>query len=89
MALGAEPGAVLRMILREGLVMTLSGTALGFLLALGIGRVFGSMLYQVSPADPVAFTLAPLALPPPPLLACYLPALRATKVNPLVALRTE
>jgi len=89
MALGAEPGAVLYMILREGLVMILSGTALGLLLALGIGRIFGSMLYQVSPVDPVAFTLAPLVLTAAALLACYLPARRATKVDPMVALRTE
>jgi predicted permease len=89
MALGAEPGAVLRMLLREGLVMTLSGTALGFLLALGIGRFFGRMLYQVSPVDPVAFTLAPLALTAAALLACWLPARRATKVDPIIALRSE
>jgi ABC-type antimicrobial peptide transport system permease subunit len=89
LALGAEPGAVLRMILREGLIMTLSGTALGFLLALGIGRIFGSMLYQVSPVDPVAFTLAPLVLAVAALLACYLPARRATKIDPLIALRAE
>ena len=89
LALGAEPGAVLRMILREGLVMTASGTALGFLLAVGLGRVFGSMLYQVSPTDPVAFTVAPLVLAGAALLACWLPARRATKVNPIVALRTE
>jgi ABC-type antimicrobial peptide transport system permease subunit len=89
LALGAEPGAVLRMILREGLIMTLSGTVLGFLLALGIGRLCGSMLYQVSPVDPVAFTLAPLVLAAAALLACYLPARRATKVDPLIALRAE
>jgi predicted permease len=89
LALGAEPGAVLSMILREGLVMTLVGTALGLLLALGIGRAFASMLYQVSPVDPVAFALAPLALTAAALLACYLPARRATKVDPLIALRAE
>jgi predicted permease len=89
MALGAEPGAVLRMIVREGLIMTLSGTALGFLLALGIGRVFGSLLYQVSPVDPVAFTLAPCVLIATALLACWLPARRASRVNPIVALRAE
>jgi predicted permease len=89
MALGAEPREVLRMILSEGLVMTLSGTALGFLLALGIGRIFSSMLYQVSPVDPVAFTLAPLVLIAAALLACYLPARRATKIDPIIALRAE
>jgi putative ABC transport system permease protein len=88
-ALGAEPGAVLRMILREGLVMTLGGAAPGMLLALGIGRLFRGVLYQVSPADPVAFTLAPVVLVGVALMACWLPARRAAKLDPLVALRNE
>jgi ABC-type antimicrobial peptide transport system permease subunit len=88
-ALGAEPGTVLRMILREGLTMTLGGAALGFLLALGIGRAFSGMLYQVSPLDPVAFTLAAAMLVATALLACWLPARRAAKVDPIVALRNE
>jgi predicted permease len=88
-ALGAEPGAVLRMILREGLLMTLGGAALGLLLALGIGRAFSGVLYQVSPVDPVAFTLAPAMLVATALLACWLPARRAAKVDPIVALRNE
>ena len=88
-ALGAEPGTVLRMMLREGLLMTLGGAALGFLLALGIGRVFSRMLYQVSPVDPVAFSLAPVMLVATALLACWLPARRAAKVDPMVALRAE
>ena len=88
-ALGAEPGTVLRMILREGLLMTLGGVVLGFLLALGIGRVFRGMLYQVSPVDPVALTLAPAVLVATALFACWLPARRAAKVDPIVALRNE
>ncbi len=88
-ALGAESGAVLRMILREGLLMTLGGVGLGFLLALGIGRMFSGMLYQVSPVDPVAFALAPAMLIATALLACWLPARRAAKVDPMVALRNE
>jgi predicted permease len=88
-ALGAEPGEVLRMILREGLVMTLGGAALGFLLALGIGRAFSGMLYQVSPVDPVALTLAPAMLVATALVACWFPARRAAKVAPVVALRFE
>jgi ABC-type antimicrobial peptide transport system permease subunit len=89
MALGAKPGEVVRMILREGLVMTLSGVVLGFLLALGIGRAFSRMLYQVSPVDPVAFTLAPSVLLAAALLACWLPARRAASIEPMQALRAE
>ena len=89
MALGAEPGAVQGMILREGLVMTLTGGALGLLLAFGLGRLCAGMLYEVSPMDPLAFTLAPAALFVTAMLACWLPARRATKVSPQVALRAE
>jgi len=89
MALGARPATVLLMILREGLLMTLGGAALGFLLALGLGRVFSGVLYQVSPVDPVALTLAPATLIATALLASYLPARRAARLDPLVALRYE
>jgi len=88
-ALGARRGAVLRMILREGLVMTLAGAAPGMLLAFGIGRLFGGALYQVSPTDPVVFTLAPAVLVVCALLASWLPARRAAGLDPLVALRGE
>jgi predicted permease len=89
MALGAEPGAVQRMILREGLVMTLTGAALGLLLAFGLGLLCASMLYEVSPMDPLAFTLAPAVLFVTAMVACWLPARKATRVNPLTALRSE
>jgi predicted permease len=88
-ALGARPAAVLRMILREGLVMTVGGVVPGMLLAFGIGRLFRGVLYQISPTDPVAFTLAPGVLVATVLLACWLPARRAAKVDPIVALRNE
>jgi predicted permease len=87
MALGARRGEVLRMILREGLIMTSAGAALGLLLALGIGRAMRNMLYQVGPADPAAFTLATAALVATALLACWLPARRAADVQPMTALR--
>ncbi len=89
MALGAEPGAVQRMILREGLVMTLSGAAFGLLLGLGLGQLCRSMLYDVSAVDPVTFIVAPVILVGAAMLACWLPARRATRVNPLTALRSE
>jgi putative ABC transport system permease protein len=88
-ALGARPATVLRMILREGLVMTLSGAAPGMLVAFGIGRLFRGVLYQVSPTDPVVFTLAPIVLVAAALLACWLPARRAARLDPLAALRNE
>lgn len=89
LALGAEPGAVRRMILREGLSMTITGVAVGLLLGLAVGRACASMLYHVGAFDPLAFTLAPAALALAAMIACWLPARRATKVNPMVALRAE
>ncbi|HVO12209.1 MAG TPA: ADOP family duplicated permease [Vicinamibacteria bacterium] len=88
-ALGAETGEVLRMILREGLIMTFGGAVLGLLLALVLARGLGSMLYQVSPVDPVAFSLAPAVLVATAVAACWVPARRAAKVAPMVALRFE
>ncbi|HVZ63313.1 MAG TPA: ABC transporter permease [Lacunisphaera sp.] len=89
MALGAQPGRVQAMILREGLAMILAGVALGLLLALGLGRLCAGLLYEVSPMDPLAFTVAPAVLVFTALLACWVPARKATKVEPLTALRTE
>ncbi|HVT73662.1 MAG TPA: ABC transporter permease [Lacunisphaera sp.] len=89
MALGAQPGRVQAMVLREGLAMTLTGAALGLLLALGLGRICAGLLYEVSPMDPLAFTLAPAVLLATALLACWVPARKATQVEPLTALRTE
>jgi predicted permease len=89
MALGAEPGDVLALVFREGAIMTLTGAAIGALLALAIGQAVSQMLYQVSAVDPWAFTVAPAVLVAAALVACWLPARRATKVSPIVALRTE
>jgi predicted permease len=89
MALGSTPGDVLRLVLKEGLALTAAGLGIGFLLALGIGRVVGSMLYEVNPFDPVVFAAAPALLTLASVAACYLPALRATRVAPIVALRSE
>lgn len=89
MALGAAPADVLWMILREGLVLTLAGLGVGLALATITARLLSSLLYEVSAFDPVIFTIAPLVLAAASLLACYLPARRATKVLPLSALRTE
>ncbi len=89
MALGAEPSAVLWMILREAALMLTSGIVLGLLLALATGKLVSGLLYEVGALDPVAFTVAPLVLAAAAFLACYLPARRATKISPVMALRTE
>jgi predicted permease len=89
MSLGAAPGGIVRMILGEGAVMALGGAAPGFLFALGIGRALGSLLYHVSPADAVTLAVAPTVLIVAALAACYLPARRAARVDPMVALRCE
>ena len=89
MALGAGPSDVLWMVLREGVVLTLAGLALGLLLSVGTAQLLGSLLYEVSTLDPVVFILAPLVLAASMLLASYLPARRATRVVPMVALRHE
>ena len=89
MALGAEPSAVQKMILREGATMIVTGVSLGLLIGLGLGQALASMLYKVSPVDPVTFVVAPVVLAVVAILACYFPARRATRVNPLTALRSE
>jgi ABC-type antimicrobial peptide transport system permease subunit len=89
MALGAAPGAVQAMILREGAAMIVTGVTLGLFLGLSLGQLLATMLYQVSPLDPVTFIAAPVVLGMVALLACYFPARRATRVNPLTALRAE
>jgi predicted permease len=89
MALGAQPGTVLRMIMREGSVMLLSGIVIGLVLAAGTGKILSGMLYEVGALDPVAFTFAPLTLAIAALFATWLPARRATRISPMAALRTE
>jgi len=89
MALGAQPGMVLRMIMREGSIMLLSGVAIGLLLAVATAKILSGILYQVGPLDPIAFTVAPLLLGAAALIATWLPARRATRVDPIQALRTE
>jgi predicted permease len=89
MALGAAAGENLRMILKEGLVLTLVGVAAGIALSLGLGKLLAGMLYEVSGADPVIFSVTPLLLIAVSMVACYLPARRAARVDPMVALRDE
>src|SRR5262249_44902237 len=89
MALGARPGDVLGMVLREGAALSAVGVALGLPLAALLGFALSSLLYDVKPLDPVVFVSAPVFLAIAALAATWLPARRATRITPLTALRTE
>jgi len=89
MALGAGQRDVLRMVLGEGLRMAAVGVTAGFAGAWGLTRFIASLLYGVRPTDPLTFASTPLLLIAVALVACYIPARRATKVDPMVALRYE
>jgi putative ABC transport system permease protein len=89
MALGAHPRDVFSLIMKQGALQTGFAVGVGLLLALAAGRLLTQILYQVSPADPAALIIATVLLSAAALLACYLPARRATKVSPMTALRTE
>jgi putative ABC transport system permease protein len=88
-ALGAGRGAVQRMVIGQGMGLVLIGLAAGLAASLAVGRLVASQLYQVSPVDPWTYTGVPLALAAVALAANWLPARRATRVDPLTALRAE
>jgi putative ABC transport system permease protein len=88
-ALGAGSGEVLRMVVAEGLRLAVVGVALGLVAALVATRVLSSLLYEVETTDPLVFVLVPLFLAGVALLASYLPARRASRVDPMIALRSE
>lgn len=89
LALGARPRDVMLMLLKQGAVQALVGVVAGLMLALGAGQVLSAMLYRVNPFDPQALGASALVLAAAVLFACWLPARRATKVDPLVAIRSE
>jgi predicted permease len=89
MSLGARAPDVLKMIIRHGMRLTLAGMAIGLVAALAIMSVVRNLFYEVSAHDPITFVVVLLALSAVALLACYVPARRATKVDPLAALRHE
>jgi putative ABC transport system permease protein len=88
MALGAGESDVLRLVLSRGLVLTAAGMAIGAVAALGVTRLMGYLLYQVSPRDPLTFGSAILVTAVCGIGASFLPAWRAARIDPLRALRT-
>ena len=89
LALGALPGDVLRLVLRQGMALAVAGLALGLAGAIALGRFVAQLLYEVQPYDPVTLATVAAVLAVVALFACYLPARRAAHVDPLVALRYE
>src|SRR6185312_13585271 len=89
MALGAQSSDVLKLVMREGISLALIGVALGLVAVAAASRLMKSLLFGVSSTDPLTFACVAVLLTLVALLACYLPARRATKIDPLVALRYE
>jgi putative ABC transport system permease protein len=88
-ALGAQRRSVVRMVLRQGMALTLTGAAIGLALAAGAGRLLGSLLFGVSAADPITFAGSAVLFVVISLAACFVPARRATRIDAMEALRYE
>jgi putative ABC transport system permease protein len=88
-ALGAQRRDVLKLVMAHGMVLVFAGVALGLALSIGGMRLIQSLLFGVSPTNALTFALAAVGLTLVALLACFIPARRATKVDPLIALRYE
>ena len=89
MALGAQPRNVLRLVVGKGMILAVAGVALGLAGSYGLTRLMTTLLFEVKPTDAMTFATVALALLVIALIACYIPARRATRVDPLVALRYE
>jgi ABC-type antimicrobial peptide transport system permease subunit len=89
MALGATRGSIVGMVLREGLLLMIAGLLVGLAIGLAVAKISASLLYGISPIDPVSILVTVVLLGTASLLAGYIPARRAAKVDPMVALRYE
>jgi putative ABC transport system permease protein len=89
MALGAQRASVVRMVVGYASLLVTSGLAIGIAASLGVGRMIASQLFEVKPTDPGTYAAVALTLLATGLLSCAIPAFRATRVDPLVALRDE
>ena len=89
MALGAQTVDVITLVLREGMILTMIGVAVGLAASLALTRLLSSLLFGVTATDPVTFVVISLVLAGVALTACFVPARRATKVDPMIALRYE
>jgi predicted permease len=89
MAIGADPGSIARLVLRQGMLLTGIGAAIGLALSLLASQLLGSLLVGVSARDPQVYVAVPLLLAAISLLACYVPARRAARIDPLLALRQD
>src|SRR5687767_13153861 len=89
LALGAEPARITKQIVTQGGLVALAGIAIGLLAALAGSRLLASVLYGISPRDPAVFTVTAVTLQVVALAACWIPARRAAKLDPTIALRAE
>jgi putative ABC transport system permease protein len=89
MSLGAEPRNIVKLVMGQGMRLALIGVAIGIAASLVLTRLISTLLFGVSATDPLAFSVAAVVLVTTALVACYLPARRATRVDPIVVLRSE